>query len=153
MGTYTQFSVFLANKPGSLSQVCRALAEAKVNILALTMMDAMEHGVMRLVCATEAKPRAALESLNASFSTTEVLGVEMPNRPGAAADVCEKLASAKVAIRYMYCSASGNSSGKALGIFKVASMPKAMKALTNPRKITRDVTIKRRQSGRRAPKR
>ena len=39
MGTYTQFSVFLANKPGMLSQVCRALAEAKVNLLKLG-----EHG-------------------------------------------------------------------------------------------------------------
>lgn len=153
MSTYTQFSVFLANKPGSLSQVCRALAEAKVNILALTMMDASEHGVMRLVCATKAKPQAALDSLNASYTTTDVLGVDMPNKPGAAADVCEKLARAKVAISYMYCSAGGNSSGKALGIFKVASMPKAVKALTTTRKSNRDVTIKRRQTRPRATKR
>ena len=117
------------------------------------MMDATEHGVMRLVCATEAKPKAALNSLNASYTMTEVLGVEMPNKPGAAADVCEKLAGAKVAIRYMYCSAGGNSSGKALGIFKVASMPKAVKALTSKRKSTRDVTIKRRQTRPRATKR
>ena len=45
----TQFSVFLVNKPGVLAQVTEAIAKAKVNIVALTMMDSSEHGVLRLV--------------------------------------------------------------------------------------------------------
>ena len=148
MTVLTQFSVFLANRPGMLGQVCRALAEAKVNILAMTMTDAKEHGVMRLVCKTAAKPKSALQKMNAGFAETEVLVVEMPNKPGAAADVCETLSAAKVQISYMYCSAGGQ--GKAIGIFKVGNMEKAKKVLTSPRKTNREMKIhKRRPSLRR----
>lgn len=144
MNTQTQFTVFLVNKPGTLSKVCRSLAEAKVNILALTMMDAMEHGVLRVVCANVVKARAALKEMNASFAETEVLAVDMPNRPGAAADVCERLAAAKVSITYMYCSAGGSVGGKAVGILKVANVNKAKKALESRRKTRLEVKIKRR---------
>lgn len=145
MTTLTQFSVFLVNRPGTLPQVCRGLAEAKVNIVALTMMDAMEHGVMRIVCEDVPTARAALQKLNASFTETEVLAVEMPNRPGAAADVLEKLGEAKVGINYMYCSASAAPGGRALGIFKVANMDRATKAVETKGKTSRESKMRRRQ--------
>ena len=47
----TQFSIFLINKPGILAQVLNELAQGKVNIVAMTMMDSVEHGVLRLVAA------------------------------------------------------------------------------------------------------
>ena len=125
--------------------MCRALAEAKVNILALTMMDTMEHGVMRLVCASASKGRAALQKKSFTFTETDVLAIEMPNRPGAAAEVCEKLAAAKVGLSYMYCSTSSLAGGKAIGIFRVANTEKAKKALSNRRKTSRQMKIKRRR--------
>jgi len=143
----TEFSVFSVSRPGVLSQVCRALAEAKINILALTMMDTMEHGVMRLVCASAANGRAALQKLNTPFTENEVVAIEMPNRPGAAAEVCDKLAAAKVTINYMYLSTSG---AKAIGIFRLNSIEKAKKALANRKKTSRQMMIQRRQpAGRR----
>lgn len=147
MATHTQFSVFLVNRPVVLTQVCRALAEAKVNIIALTMMDAMEHGVMRIVSSDVDKARDSLQQMNFTFTETKVLAVEMPNKPGSAADVCEKLASAKCNISYMYCSTAGG--GKAIGIFKVANIDKAMKALESKRKTNREMKIKKRQPARR----
>ena len=45
----TQFSVFMVNKPGVLAQVLNEFAQAKLNMLAMTMMDSAEHGVMRVV--------------------------------------------------------------------------------------------------------
>ncbi|MHC4648269.1 MAG: ACT domain-containing protein, partial [Planctomycetota bacterium] len=45
----TQFSVFMVNKPGVLAQVLGEFARAKINIIAMTMMDSVEHGVMRIV--------------------------------------------------------------------------------------------------------
>ncbi|NOT01380.1 MAG: hypothetical protein HOP29_12210 [Phycisphaerales bacterium] len=144
MTTYTQFSVFMVTRPGVLTQACRALAEAKVNIVAMTMMDTMEHGVMRVVCEDAGRARAALQNGNFSFSESEVLAVEMPNRPGAAADVCEKLATGKVAISYMYCSTSGGG-GKAIGIFRVNNLDRAKKALTATNKTSRTVKVGRRQ--------
>ncbi len=144
--THTQFSVFSVNRPWVLAQVCRALAEAKINIVALTMMDAMEHGVMRIVAADDSKARAALQKMNFTFTEHEVLAVEMPNKPGSAAEVCEKLAAAKVQINYMYCSTSG---GKAIAIFRVDNIAKVEKVLKNNHRTSRDTTVKKRQPVRR----
>ena len=47
--TLNQFSVFLVNKPGVLAQVTGALAEAKINLIAMTLVDSQEHGVLRMV--------------------------------------------------------------------------------------------------------
>lgn len=143
METKTQFSVFLVNRPGVLTQVCRALAEDKVNILALTMMDGQEHGVLRIVVANVTKARAALRGLNAAFTETEVLAVEMPNKPGAAADVCEKLGAAKVPVSYMYCSTADG--GGAVGIFRVGNVAKAKRALASARKPNRQSRMRKRR--------
>ena len=64
MELITQFSVFLINKPGVLTQVTRQIAKAKINIVAMTMMDSSEHGVLRLVGVSSDKLRKALEVLN-----------------------------------------------------------------------------------------
>ena len=61
----TQFSIFLINKPGILAQTLGTLAKEKVNLIALTMMDSVEHGVLRLVSA---KPAATRESCSGSMS-------------------------------------------------------------------------------------
>jgi hypothetical protein len=133
-----QFSIFLANKPGLLAQICRALAAAKINIVALTMMDASEHGVLRVVAKNAEKAKAALDVLNLSMTQTEVLAVTMPNRPGAVADVCERLSANRVPIAYMY-STTGAAGGKAIGIFKVQNMAKAEKVLTVKGNASRDM--------------
>ena len=45
----TQFSIFMVNKPGVLSKTLNEFAKAKLNLIAMTMMDSAEHGVMRAV--------------------------------------------------------------------------------------------------------
>jgi hypothetical protein len=67
-----------------------------------------------------------------------VLAVTMPNRPGALADVCEKLSANRVQISYLY-STTGAPGGKAIGIFKVQSADKAIKVLTSKRNKAHDV--------------
>ncbi|MBN2560071.1 MAG: ACT domain-containing protein [Phycisphaerae bacterium] len=124
--TVTQFSVFLVNKPGVLSRVCDELAAKKINIIALTLMDSIEHGVFRLVAKNAETARNVLKSLNVPMTETEVLTVEMPNRPGAMADLCAKLNSRHVSIRYAYLT-SGATGGHTTGIFKVDNIKKAMK--------------------------
>ena len=52
-----QFSIFMVNKPGVLAKVLGEFAEAKVNIIAITMMDSVEHGVMRVVFAAPEKAK------------------------------------------------------------------------------------------------
>lgn len=122
----TQFSVFLVNKPGILSQVCDELARKKINVVALTLMDSVEHGVFRLVAENVEKTRAALKGLNLPTTETEVLTVEMPNRPGAMAELCSRLNSNHISIKYAYVT-SGAAGGRTLGIFKVDNIKKALK--------------------------
>ncbi|MCB9850183.1 MAG: ACT domain-containing protein [Phycisphaerales bacterium] len=139
--TMVQYSIFLGNKPGLLSQIFATLAAAKVNIVALTMMDVSEHGVLRIVARDAAKAKAALDPLNLQLAPTSVLAVTMPNKPGALADVCEKLSASRVQISYLY-STTGAPGGKAIGIFKVQNPERATKALETKRSQARDMKTK-----------
>ncbi len=146
----TQFSIFMVNKPGVLSQILTAMAEAKINIVAMTMMDSMEHGVMRLVGSASSRIRDVLNRLNLQFSETEVLCVNLPNKAGAFADVTEKLAKAHINIAYAYCTA-GARGGRTTGILKVADVKKAMKILQGHAPIAKtktDNNVRRSPAGR-----
>jgi hypothetical protein len=125
-----QFSVFLVNKPGVLARVTDALARSKVNITAMTLMDSIEHGVFRFVCENTDRARDALKSLNIPMTETDVLMVDLPNRPGAMADLCARLGGEHIHIKYAYLTA-GAPGGRTLGIFKVSDMKKALKIANN----------------------
>jgi hypothetical protein len=128
MQTRKQVTVFLESKPGRLAQVLSTLADHKINIVALSVMDRHEHGVLRLVSEDEAATVKALQTLNAHCTESDVLAVELKNQPGALAHVCERLAEEHIAIEYAYCS-SGGRNGKVFGIFKVSNLEKAQRLL------------------------
>lgn len=130
--TETQFSVFLANKPQRLAQICQQLAAQRINILALSMMDATEHGVLRLVSTDTEKTRDCLAALDVPTAETTVLMTALPNRPGSMADVVERLASAHITVNYAYCT-TGAAGGKTLGVFRVSDLKKAEKVLSERR--------------------
>ncbi len=123
-----QFSIFMVNKPGVLSQVLDAFAKAKVNIVAMTMMDSAEHGVMRVVFGGSKKAESVLAKLNMPYNQTEVLCMGLDNKAGALADVAGKLAKNHINIAYAYVTA-GARGGKTTGILKVANVKKAVKVL------------------------
>ena len=99
----TQFSIFMVNKPGVLAQVLNEFADAKINIVAITMMDSVEHGVMRVVTASQEKARRVLSSLNMPSNETEVLCVNLSNKSGALAAVAQRLAEAHINISLTLC--------------------------------------------------
>ena len=132
-----QFSVFLVNKPGVLAQVMTALAKGKVDVLALTLVDSSEHGVLRIVCDDPPAARKVLSRISDQFTETEVLVVELTNQPGAFAGAAEKLAGAHVNINYAYCT-GGAPGGRMTAIFKVADMNKALKVLAPARHEGKD---------------
>ena len=136
MNTRKQVTVFLESKPGRLAQVLSVLAQAKINIVALSVMDRHEHGVLRLVSEDEAATLKALQSINAHCTESDVLAVELKNQPGALAHVCGRLAEEHVSIEYAYCS-SGGRNGKVFGIFKVSNLEKAQRILAEASKNQR----------------
>ena len=128
MQTTKQITVFLENKPGRLANVLAALAAEKVNITALSVMDKHEHSVLRLTTDSPTNTSQIIQRLNAPFTETDVLVVELKNQPGALSHVCEILAAEHINIDYAYCS-SGGRNGKVVGIFKVSNTEKAMRVL------------------------
>jgi hypothetical protein len=131
----TQFSIFMVNKPGVLARVLGEFAESKINIIAITMMDSMEHGVMRVVFDAPEKAKKVLARLNMPYNETNVLCVTLTNQSGALASVVEKLAKNHINISYAYCTA-GARGGRTTGILKVADVQKAMKLLEGTNKKT-----------------
>ena len=128
MNVAVQFSIFMVNKPGVLAQVLGEFAQAKINIIAMTMMDSVEHGVMRIIFEAPKRAREVLSKLNMPCNETEVLCVELDNKPGALAAVAEKLAKNHINISYAYCTA-GAKGGRTTGVLKVADVKKAMRVL------------------------
>jgi len=128
MDIATQFSIFMVNKPGVLAQLLGEFARAKINVIAMTVMDSVEHGVLRVVLAEPERAREVLSKLNASHNETEVLCINLDNRPGALAVVAEKLAKEHINISYAYCTA-GAKGGRTTAVLKVADMKKTMRVL------------------------
>ncbi len=139
-----QFSIFMVNKPGVLAQVLGDFARAKINIIAITMMDSVEHGVMRVIFAAPKKAREVLTKLNMPYNKTEVLCVDLTNKAGALATVVERLATNHINISYAYCTA-GAKGGRTTGVLKVADVKKAVKVLQqNQKKHSKSQPVVRR---------
>ena len=139
MPTRKQITVFLENKPGRLAHVLSELANHKINIVALSVMDRHEHGVLRMVTDDDVQTLRVIRGANTHCTEADVLAVELKNQPGALAHICEMLAAEHISIEYAYCS-SGGRNGKVFGIFKVSNLEKAQRVLnapTNNRKTER----------------
>ncbi len=117
----TQFSIFLINKPGVLAAVTGALAKAKVNIVALTLADAGEHGVLRIVCDDQDKARTVLGRAHDQWTETDVMVMELENRPGAFANMAQRLADEHVNVSYAYCT-GGAPGGRTTAVFKAPDL-------------------------------
>lgn len=128
-----QFSIFMVNKPGVLAQVLGEFARAKINVIAMTMTDSVEHGVMRVVFESPEKAKEVLSKLNMPYSQTDVLCVTLDNKAGALAGVAEKLAKNHINISYAYCTA-GAKGGRTTGVLKIADVKKAMRILQQSHK-------------------
>lgn len=107
-----QLSIFLENRPGLLAKICGTLSDAGINILALCIHDTVDHAIVRLLADRPVKALLILEQLGLYILETDILVLELENRPGALGEVARKLARADINIEYAYCSAtSGQGAG------------------------------------------
>jgi hypothetical protein len=103
----TQLNLSLDNEVGTLARLCRDLAHGGVNLLALSAPETgRDTGVVRLLVPNRDLAASALAKAGYKFTADEVLFVELKNRPGALAKAVEKLARARIGIRYAYATAS-----------------------------------------------
>lgn len=123
-----QLSVFLENKAGRLATMTRVLGDAGFNMRALVVADTSDFGVARVIVDRPNDARRVLEESGFGVSVTEMLAVEVPDRPGGLAEVLECLGAADVNVEYAYAVVPPGGSS-AVGVLRVENLDLAVRAL------------------------
>jgi hypothetical protein len=123
-----QISLFAENKPGHISAPTRLLAQEGIDIRALYLADTHQYGILRMIVSDWWKATRILEAQGFVVKVTEVLAVEVPDRPGGLADVLEPLDGANINIEYMY-DFPWVRGDKAILIFRFADLDLAIERL------------------------
>lgn len=97
-----QLEIFLEKKSNRLADVSRTLAENAINIRALFMADAADFGILRLVVNDTNKAQQALTENGFTVGLTEVLAVEVPDKPGALDCILQMAVQGGLTVEYVY---------------------------------------------------
>ena len=136
-----QISVFIENKTGKLAEVTRYIADKNVNMKALSVADTHDFGILRIICEDHSAALNVLKDGGYITTETEVLAVEIPDRPGALAEILEVLVAADIAVEYTYAFLSVKNIGHAYMIFRVDDNEKAKAALGENFNVIDDASI------------
>ena len=109
-----QLSLFLENRPGQMAAPCRLLAEAGINIRTLTLADTQRFGILRLIVSDWQRSRSLLEESGYLVNVTEVVAVEVADRPGGLVELLELFEGSDINIEYMYAFTFGQENRAAL---------------------------------------
>ena len=120
-----QIAVFLENKAGKASGCCKILKDADINLLALSIADTQDFGIMRLITENNEKALVALRDAGYIASEVELVAVEVPDKAGALSDLLIALGGVSVEYMYSYAGVDGN----AKVAIKTADPEKAIAAL------------------------
>jgi hypothetical protein len=123
-----QLSLFAENKPGHIAAPARLLAQESIDIRALYLADTQQYGIVRMIVSDWQKAAALLEAHKFVVKITEVLAVEVPDRPGGLADVLDALDGTGINIEYMYAFPYSRSK-QAILIFRFADPDAAIARL------------------------
>jgi len=124
----TQLSAFVANKPGHLQRVLKVLADENINIITLTIAETSDFGILRMIVNDPEKGYRVLKENNITCSTTDVLAIEIDDRPGSLYKALDAFAKMNLNIEYMFAFTEKRE-GKAVMIFRFEDIEAAKKAL------------------------
>ena len=127
-----QLSLFLENKPGALSAPVKLLADAGINILTLSIAEARQYGILRLIVRDWAAAKKLLEKNGLLVKVTDVLVIEVADRPGGLARVLVALEEAGINLEYMY-PFPHKGGGKGFFLFRFDDPDKAIAVLQKSR--------------------
>lgn len=128
MSIEKQLTILLENKPGALSKACSELAAKEINILAISVLDTIDIGLTRMIVSDPVGAKKIFEQAGLNVVETDVLAVEIGNKPGTLAEIARLFYKERINIEYVYASISPND-GKSLGIFWVSNLKKASEIL------------------------
>lgn len=120
-----QISAFLANKPGVVADLCSALTEHHINIRAITVLETIDIGTLRLIVDDVEAAKEALREAGAAFVVVPVITIPIANKPGEFARIARTIANAGINIEYVYATAVPDSD-RSLGIFRVSDCERAL---------------------------
>jgi hypothetical protein len=123
-----QISIFIENKSGRLAEITRILGEAAINIRALSLADTSDFGILRLIVNDGEKAKQVLKERGFTVNKTEVVAVEVPDRPGGLSAILQALDAEKINVEYMYAFVE-RCGGNAVIIFRFDETDKAITVL------------------------
>ena len=123
-----QISVFIENRAGRLASVARVLKEEGIDIRALSMADAPDFGIFRIVVEDTERARAALRQRGFVTEVSDVVAVEVEDRPGGLADVLAVFAEHGLNVEYMYAFLTERN-GRAIIFFRFEDTDRAVEVL------------------------
>jgi len=97
-----QLSVFIENRPGGLEEVTRILKDGGINIRTLSLADTSDFGILRLIINDVDRANQLLKDNGFRVSRTQVVAVEVPDRPGGLHSILEVLARENINVEYLY---------------------------------------------------
>ncbi len=129
-----QLSLFVENQPGTLCAPCRTLAAAGIDLLSLTVADTEAFGILRVIVPDWQRAQTVLQAAGFLVKVTEVVALEVAQRPGGLLAVLDALDAANQAIEYMYAFAhaggtGGDARSRAVLVFRFADPDAAIAAL------------------------
>ena len=127
--TVKQLSVFVENRPGRLSAVTEALANADINIRAVSIADTTDFGIMRIIVNDTDKAVEALKKEGFIASAAEVIAVSADDKPASMAAIMKTLFNENISVEYMYAAFLNPEKGTACLILRVDKNEQAVDAL------------------------
>lgn len=124
--TIQQLSVFLENREGRLDEVLYVLSENDVNIVALSLADTSDYGMLRMIVSDPHKGKAALKEAGITSMLTEVVALRVPHATGSLSKAMHQIVAGEVNVEYMYAFANG---GDAAAVLKSDDPAKVVEIL------------------------
>lgn len=125
-----QLSLFLENRPGQLRLPCKILGDAGIQVLTMSLADTQQFGILRLVVRDWERAKKVLEAAGMVVNVTEVLAVDVPDRPGGLEGVLAAFEKAGLGVEYMYAFAASRERGNyATLLFRLEDPDRAARAL------------------------
>jgi hypothetical protein len=125
-----QVSIFLENRAGRLYEVTSLLAKNRLNIRALSIADTSDFGILRIIIDDPDRAIDFLKKENYTVSATDVLAIEVDDRPGGLAKILRIFDENQINIEYMYAFL-GKLPEKAIMIFRFDNNKLVMEKLKN----------------------
>ena len=123
-----QMAVFMENRKGRIGELTKVLKKNNIDLVTLSIADTKDFGILRCITRDNARAEQALRAAGFTVTTSELIGVEVADKPGRLAEVTELLEENDVNIEYLY-SFARQSVGTGIILFKVDNEALALKAL------------------------